>query len=551
MNGIIELQTANKWLIDADFGFKAMRLVNAMMRGHLLSKDEKVYQTLVFETADGGFLMSADADDDEGRARHEEDTPFINVLHLEGPLTREGGACTYGSRQLRDLMMEAADHEQCLGHVLIINGPGGVSNAIPDFLQATDYARSKGQPIIGRIDGFCASAHIWVSAMCDEVYYNNPADKIGSVGIYWAGILNKDGDTDPESGGKWHIVYDPNSYDKNRFARDLADNNNDKLIKEELTHDGETFRAYVKSRRPNATEEHLHGKMFDCKDVEGILVTGQATMQEVFNRIVALRGNRTTRTVSAAATVTTSAVSALGTPTAQTSTTLNSINMKEKFPKIFALLGVEAMECKEDGTFFNASLLETLEGKIGEMEQANADAKALAEQLTKEKNELTEKVESLTTEHAAAIEQMKADHAQAIDTLKAEHQTKVDELNATVEEKQNAIAALEQEKADLQADVNAKAENIESLTTELNGAKTAVETAQQTIAERDQTISDLNAQIAELEHNPGEAPQAGAAPADNGQGAQAATVEVGRYVYDSSLPYEENMKLKEAFEKGK
>ena len=214
--------------------------------------------------------------------------------------------------------------------------------------------------------------------------------------------------------------------------------------------------------------------------------------------------------------------------------------MKEKFPKIFALLGVEAMECKEDGTFFNASLLETLEGKIGEMEQANADAKALAEQLTNEKNELTEKVESLTTEHAAAIEQ-----------LNAEHQTKVDELNATVEDKQNAIAALEQEKADLQADVNAKAENIEMLTTELNGAKAAVETAQQTIAERDQQISDLNAQIAELENNPGEAPQAGAAPADNGQGAQAATVEVGRYVYDSSLPYEENMKLKDAFEKGK
>lgn len=535
MNGIIELQTANKWLIDADFGFKAMRLVNAMMRGHLLPKDEKVYQTLAFETADGGFLMSADTDDDERRARHEEDTPFINVLHLEGPLTREGGACTYGSRQLRDLMMEAADQEQCLGHVLIINGPGGVSNAIPDFLQATDYARSKGQPIIGRIDGYCASAHIWVSAMCDEVYYNNPADKIGSVGIYWAGILNKDGDTDPESGGKWHIVYDPNSYDKNRFARDLADNNDDKLIKEELTHDGKTFRDYVKSRRPNATEEHLHGKMFDCKDVEGILVTGQATMQEVFNRIVALSGNRTVHTMSAAA-----SAAPTTSPIAQVSTTLNSINMKEKFPKIFALLGVETMECKEDGTFFNASLLETLEGKIGEMEQANADAKALAEQLTNEKNELTVKVESLTT-----------DHTQAIDTLKAEHQTKVDELNATIEDKQTAIAALEQEKADLQADVNAKAENIETLTAELNGAKSAVETAEQTLAERDQTISDLNAQIAELENDPGEQPQAGAAPADNGQGAQAPTVEVGRYVYDSSLSYEENMKRKAEFEQGK
>ena len=221
--------------------------------------------------------------------------------------------------------------------------------------------------------------------------------------------------------------------------------------------------------------------------------------------------------------------------------------MKEKFPKIFALLGVEAMECKEDGTFFNAALLETLEGKISEMEQANADAKALAEQLTKEKNELTAKVESLTTEHAAAIEQLNADHTQAIDTLKAEHQTKVDELNATVEEKQNAIAALEQEKADLQADVNAKAENIETLTTELNGAKTAVETAQQTIAERDQQITDLNAQITELQNNPGAEPAAGAAPQNNGGGADAPGVAVNQYVYDPNLSYEENGKAEKAW----
>ena len=122
--------------------------------------------------------------------------------------------------------------------------------------------------------------------MCDEVYYNNPTDQIGSVGIYWAGITNKDGDTDPQTGGTWHIVYDPESYDKNRFVRDLAESNDDSIIVEELKKDGEVFRNYIKERRPNVKEEHLHGKMFDVKDVEGILVTGQATMQETFNRII-------------------------------------------------------------------------------------------------------------------------------------------------------------------------------------------------------------------------------------------------------------------------
>jgi len=533
MNGLLEIQTTNKWLIDRDFGLKAMRMVNAMMNGHLLREhDDKVYGVRCYEQANGEFAAMA-ADENGGQTKS--DAPFINVLYVEGPITREGGACTYGSRQLRDMMMEAADYENCLGHLLLINGPGGVDTAIPDMMQATDYARSKGQPIVGRIDGFCASAHIWIATMCDELYYNNPTDKIGSVGIYYANIMNKDGDVDPETGGTWHIVYDPESYDKNKPYRDLADNNDDTLIKEELIREGAVFRNYIKSRRPNATEEHLHGKMFECKDVEGILVDGQATMQEAFNRVVALSGKR-----NGSKSGKTGRMASASNAGTILSTTSNNINMKEKFPKIFALLGVEAMECKEDGTFFNASLLETLEGKIGEMQQANADAKALAEQLTKEKNELTEQVETLKTEHA-----------QAIETLKVEHQTKVDELNAAIEDKQNAITALEQEKADLQGEVNAKAEQMEQLTNDLNGSKAALETAQQTIAERDQQISDLNAQVEELQNDPGKEPAAGAAPADNGQGAQASTVGVGSYVYDSSKSYEENMKLKKQFEQDK
>ena len=183
----MEMMTANKWLIEPTFGLKAMRLLNAMAAGHLQKDGEKVYGARFYGMADGTF--AAYAADDEERIGKNAKEPFIDVLYLEGPLTREGGACTYGSRELRDIMMDAADTEGCLGHLLLINGPGGVANTIPDFMQATDYARSKGQPIVGRIDGFCASAHIWVSAMCDEVYYNNPSDKIGSVGIYWANIM--------------------------------------------------------------------------------------------------------------------------------------------------------------------------------------------------------------------------------------------------------------------------------------------------------------------------------------------------------------------------
>jgi len=579
MDAFLEIQTTNKWLIDYDFGIKAMRIVNAMANGHLLTNQgKKVYGERCYMQADGSFALHAksgdmevrnadgyteirsaggDAEirdnDTEGRGNNNQNEPFINVLFLDGPITREGGACTYGSRQLRDMMMEAADTKGCLGHLLLINGPGGVSNAIPDFQQATDYARSKGQPIVGRIDGRCASAHIWISAMCDEVYYNLPTDQIGSIGIYWAGILNKDGDTDPETGGKWHIVYDPESYDKNRFARDLADADDDTLIKEELIADGKVFRDYIKSRRPNVKDEHLHGKMFDAKDVEGIFVTGQATMQETFNRIAELSAKRSRQTARSGRMQAGAAKENIFSPTN------NSINMKEKFPALFAALQVEEMQMQDGGAFMNEGLLATLNEKIEAMQKAEADAKALAESLTAEKNDLTAKVETLTadieaknlevatlTENAGkADEQLKAKDEE-IATLKADAEQAATDMTAKDEEIAKLQGDMECKQKDLDekaAALKAKETELTAAKEELEGAKASLTTAEQTIAERDQQITDLNAQITELQNNPGAEPAAGAAPQNNGGGADAPGVAVNQYVYDPNLSYEENGRL--------
>jgi chromosome segregation ATPase len=193
---------------------------------------------------------------------------------------------------------------------------------------------------------------------------------------------------------------------------------------------------------------------------------------------------------------------------------------------------------QEGGAFMNEGLLATLNANIEAMQKEKADALALVESLTAEKNDLTAKVEELT----AQAEIKEAEHTKAIDDLNAAHAT-------ALEEKDNQISALEQEKADIQGEVNAKAENIEAMQTELNGAKESLTTAQNTIAERDQQISDLNAQIEELENEPGEGAQAGASPASNGTGAEVAGVAIStQYVMDPSLSYDENMKAKKEWE---
>ena len=49
----------------------------------------------------------------------QEDDRIINVLNIDGPITRDGGVCSYGSREHRDWLMSAADMPETIGHILI------------------------------------------------------------------------------------------------------------------------------------------------------------------------------------------------------------------------------------------------------------------------------------------------------------------------------------------------------------------------------------------------------------------------------------------------
>jgi peptidoglycan hydrolase CwlO-like protein len=120
--------------------------------------------------------------------------------------------------------------------------------------------------------------------------------------------------------------------------------------------------------------------------------------------------------------------------------------------------------------------------------------------------------------------------------------------------KDEEIAKLQGDMECKQKDLDEKAAALEAKETELatakeelEGAKASLTTAEQTLAERDQQITDLNAQITELQNNPGAEPAAGAAPQNNGGGADAPGVAVNQYVYDPNLSYEENGKAEKAW----
>lgn len=534
MKGLYEILTEKKWMVNPDFVHGIRKSIEQNLNTHAeFTKPEKTcgfvtaedskgntYYPEEYQISEDGKLVNGnwqlDYPDDDERAQN---FPFVSVLTVDGPITRNGGYCSYGSIDHRDMMMRAADHPLCRGHLFIINTPGGSAWAKNDYALAIDYAHSKGQKVIALVDGMCASAGMYLASLCDERYYMNPKDEIGCIGVMAAFYTLANGSKDKYTDETYHEEYDPESFDKNKAYRDIANKNNSKELVKELAELGVEFRADVKKACPNAKDEHLHGKVFNAEDVKGILMDDQSTFMGCVQRCFALY-NGTAEPINREASI--QKPEPEDNPEATQHSTFNNqhlsnnqnlINMAN-YPKINAACGMQdgqQIEVKEEGAFMNAPLLDTLEAHLTSQEQAVADAE----------------------QKATTAEQSLAD-------LQAKH----DALAETIAQKDEEIKNLKEAKAKADEDIKALNDAKAKADEEKAAADEALKTAQTSLATAQQQLADKDAQIAELNANPGEEPAHGAAPQNNGEGAKAQNLRE----FNPSK-YKTNTERKAAFER--
>ena len=544
MKGLYEILTEKKWMISPDFVHGIRKVLEQNLNAHTLY--ERPAPTCGFVTvkaADGSifypeeYQISEDGKQVRGQWALEDEEaqnfPFVSVLTVDGPITRNGGGCSYGSIDHRNMMIRAANHPLCRGHIFIINTPGGSAWAKNDYEQAINYARSLGQPVIAFIDGMCASAGIYLASFCDERYYMHPKDEIGCIGVMASFYTQADGSKNQFTDETYHELYDPESFDKNREFRDVAnDGDSEKLVKE-LAELGVEFRADIKKACPNAKDEHLHGKVFNAEDVKGILMDDQSDFLSCVKRCFDLY-NGVAQPISRESSDEDETKNSLNEPSdhpahdpqlepdkassakQETSNHKNKIDMAN-YPLINAACGMKEgeIEVKEEGAFMNAPLLDSLEASLKANKQQVADAEQKATTAEQNLADLQAKFDELNTTLEAA-KTAQADAEKTIESLKAEHAT--------------AIAK--------------KDEEIKNLTTGKEKAEDDLKTAQDSLATANQTIADKDAQIKALGENPGEEPQQGAAPQNNGEGVQTPKLRE----FDPSL-YKTNKERKEAFER--
>ena len=511
--------------------------------------------------------------------------PFVNVMPVSGPITRNGDACTYGSKDIRDWMMEAADNRYCRAHVIVINTPGGSAWAKNDFKQAIDYAHERGQRVYALIDGLCASAGMYLASFCDEVYVVNLKDQLGCVGVMASFFTLGDGEK-IYTNETYHEYYATKSINKNKEIRDIANDNDATLLIAELDKLEDEFRTDMKASFTNATDEHLDGKVFYADEVMGVLCDGQMLLGELIGRAFAVADGseqpieRTaSRNVGRPADVPTESRRHNVSPT-------NSTNMTKKYQNIAQVLGVEELNVTEEGTFLNAPLLDTLNEKLTEMQTKAsevADLQAKIDELTKQlgTTEAPAAEEAPATEKPAG-EESPAQEQPAEEKPAAEEAAGQAEALATAEamiaEKDKEIAELKESLATLNgiAEERDKAmANVDEAQANVAEAQKNFNEAQAVIAERDKTIAehvatiaakdaaltekdasiealqkkvaDLQAEVKELSEKPAPMANAGAGvPAGNGTG-EAPKVNQHQRV-KAGMTYEEIRALEKAGE---
>ena len=434
--------------------------------------------------------------------------PFVNVIPIDGPITRNGDACSYGSKGIRDWMMEAAGNKFCRAHVLVINTPGGSAWAKNDFQQAIDFAHQQGQRVYGLIDGLCASAGMYLASFCDEVYVVNPKDQLGCVGVMASFFTLGDGEK-LYTNETYHEYYATKSVNKNKEYRDIANDNNATLLIEELDKLEAEFRADMQRSFPDATDEHLDGKVFYADEVMDILCDGQMMLGDVVARAFAVADGseepiaRTAgRNVGQPADVDDDDNDDDDNDEQANVSPKNSTTMtNEKYQKVAQVLGVEELTVTEEGTFLNAPLLDTLAEKLTEMQTKVAEAEGLQtkiDELTKQLDEQKkpageaagEKAQEQAGAQAAAAEENAGAQGTASGTVSPASQEAIENATAEIDKIQETLHTAEQKIAEKDQEI---AQLKETLAT-LNGIAEERDQANAAVAERDKTIETLTAE---------------------------------------------------------
>ena len=458
----------------------------------------------------------------------QEDDQIINVVVVDGPVTRDGDGCSYGTKDFRDQVMYANTIPQVVGHLFIINTPGGQASCRNDYEMMIEDCRNNGKPTVAFVDGMCCSSGVNLACRCDRTIVMNAKDEFGCIGTmaaFWA-IAH---DTISDDGFRYVELVGKDCPEKNDWYREAAKGEYEKL-QAELDKDTEDFHNEVRAGRPLVTDDMLTGKVFEAQEVIPALVDEIGDMDRAIECIFELAGGN-----------------------------LTAAHLVTAEPKEDNPLEEDLVPGEEDITHQTIENMTEQEIKAQEAAAAQAEQEQAQEQAQEQEqvqeNEQQEQQaqeqeqvqeneqqqeQQAEEQEAQEAEQQEQEQAPASEETIENAQAEIDKIQETLHNAEQMIADKDKEIAGMQKAIDEKKEAFDMLTETFNKQTDEIEDLNSqlsekdaTIAERDKSIeekdalieslkkqvSDLKAEVKELAGKP--APmtdEKSGIPADNGTG---------------------------------
>lgn len=212
----------------------------------------------------------------------------IGVINLNGPITKNGGQSSNGTKQLSSLMLQMSQDSRVKGFVIVTDSGGGATGAVQLMQDAINEVK-KTKPVYALVEkgGMAGSAAYGIISAATGIYSEDGMNIVGSVGtmIQFSGKPHGNVDRDGE---KTVVLYATKSTAKNKAFEEAINNDNyDMIIDGLLDPINENFISGVLSNRPMLSASSFdNGHTVFSKDAVGTFIDGIASFDEVVSMIL-------------------------------------------------------------------------------------------------------------------------------------------------------------------------------------------------------------------------------------------------------------------------
>lgn len=279
-----EIYGMNAWCIDP-ISFQSMTsILRNLQNGVQLTIPETKYnQFFLLDLKNNTKLVT-----ETWQLKNDNITEAIGVINLDGPITKNGGASSYGTKELSNTMLRMSKDERVKGFVINVDSGGGSSAAVNLMVDAINEVK-KSKPVYSVVSkgGMAASAAYGIASAAHKMFSEEEMNIVGSVGTMISFEGRASNTTSPD-GVKNIVLYASKSTEKNKAFNEALNNDNyDLLINELLDPINESFINTVLSNRPQLKDTNFdNGHTVFSKDAIGTFIDGIASFDEVVSMVL-------------------------------------------------------------------------------------------------------------------------------------------------------------------------------------------------------------------------------------------------------------------------